>query len=101
MLRPTVPGTILLLTLACRGAPSGVPRGAGRVAAGATSTAVAPAPPAAPDSGPCFPGDRMPRVALDTTREYRLRVFRPDSARRYAMREYRIPLCPPDSARGG
>ena len=63
MLRPTVPGTILLL--------------------------------------PCFHGDRMPRVPLDTSRDYRLRVLRPDSARRYAMREYRIPLCPPGDARGG
>ena len=92
MPRPTVPGTILLLTLACRGAPRGEPRLA------AATVAVPPAPLAARDSAPCFPGDRMPVLPLDTTREYTLRVFRPDSARRYAMREYRIPLCPRDSA---
>ena len=86
MLRQATRGTILLLTLACGGAPRG--DGSGR--AGAAG---------APDSVPCVPGDRMPRLRPDTTRDYTLRVVPPDTTRRYAMREYRVPLCPPDSGR--
>ena len=94
MSRRTARGAALSLILACGGAPRG------EHSPPASMPASPPASrPGDPDSVPCVPGDRMPRLPLDTTRDYTLRVVPPDTSRRYAMREYRFRVCPPDSAR--
>jgi hypothetical protein len=78
---PVLPTLALFLVSACQAPPER------REASGA-----------AQDSVPCVQGDRMPRVAPDTTRAYTMRVVPPDSSRRYTMREQRVPLCPADSS---